>query len=369
MSDYFEGFMKKSFRPNTSFRILIFVFAGAFLSPLLGHSQEPGRQPSAPQSDRKTSPNPETNLSSADLTPKVMEDFSTPALTSTTALGNIQSLELQIDDADPLFFRQVTRVQWRPADPIDLYIVKPAGVKKPPVIVYLFDYPTENDHYLNREFCRLLTQQGFAAVGFVPALTGQRYHDRPMKEWFVSELRESLATSAHDAQMVLNYLATRGDVDMDRVGMFGDGSGASIAILAAAVDPRIKTLDLVDPWGDWPDWIAKSTRIPEKERPNFVKPEWLAGVAPLDPVKWLPALKTQKVRIQFVKTVAITPVEAQQKIEAAAPANAQIVHYDDSAAFAFSNSGGKGFDWIKQQMQASTTQQYRAAGERKNSQQ
>jgi hypothetical protein len=151
--------------------------------------------------------------------------------------------------------------------------------------------------------------------------------------------------------------------------MFGDGSGATIAILAAAADPRVKTLDLVDPWGDWPDWIAKSTRIPEKERSDFLKPEWLAGVAPLDPVKWLPDLKTQKVRIQFVKTVGITPFEAQQKMEAAAPANAQIVHYDDSAAFASSNSGGKGFDWIKHQMQPGTVQQYRAASEKKNSQQ
>jgi acetyl esterase/lipase len=190
-----------------------------------------------------------------------------------------------------------------------------------------------------------------------------------MKEWFVSELRESLATSAHDVQMILNYLSTRGDVDMDRVGMFGDGSGATIAILVAAVDARVKTLDLVDPWGDWPDWIAKSTRIPQKERPDFLKPEWLAAVAPLDPVKWLPDLKTRKVRIQFVKTVGITPFEAQQKMEATAPVNAQIVHYDDSGAFASSNSGGKGFDWIKQQMQAGTVQQYRAASEKKNSQQ
>jgi len=206
-------------------------------------------------------------------------------------------------------------------------------------------------------------------VGFVGALTGQRYHDRPMKEWFVSELRESLSTSAHDVQMILNYLATRGDVDMDRVGMFGDGSGATIAILTAAVDPRIKTLDLLDPWGDWPDWIAKSTRIPEKERPDYLKPEWLAGAAPLDPVKWLPELRTQKVRIQFVKMVGITPVESQQKMEAAVPANAQIVHYDDSEAFRSAVSDGSGFSWIKRQMQAGTVQQYRAAGEKKNSQQ
>ncbi|HWY57562.1 MAG TPA: dienelactone hydrolase family protein [Terriglobales bacterium] len=357
--------MNKVVHARPDFQIIFFILAATFISPLLGHAQEPSEQAPSAQSDSKSSP---TNLSSADLTPKVMEDFSTPALTSTTALGSIESLKLT-DDVDAQFTREVTRVQWRPADPIDLYIVKPAGVKNPPVILYLFDYPTENDHYLNREFCRLLTQQGFAAVGFVPALTGQRYHDRPMKEWFVSELRESLATSAHDVQMALNYLATREDVDMDRVGMFGDGSGASIAILAAAVEPRIKTLDLVDPWGDWPDWMANSTRVPENERPAFVKPEWLVGVAPLDPVQWLPKLKTQKVRIQFVKTVGVTPVEAQEKIEAAAPANAQIVHYEDSVAFAKYNSGGKGFDWIKQQMQAAPTQQYRAAGDRKNSQQ
>jgi hypothetical protein len=39
--------------------------------------------------------------------------------------------------------------------------------------------------------------------GFVSALTGHRYHDRPMKEWFLSELQECLAV-AHDVQLVLN---------------------------------------------------------------------------------------------------------------------------------------------------------------------
>ena len=60
----------------------------------------------------------------------------------------------------------------RGGDPIDLYVIKPAGVKKPPVILYLFDYPKENDQYLKREFCRLLTKDGFAAVGFVDRAGG-----------------------------------------------------------------------------------------------------------------------------------------------------------------------------------------------------
>jgi len=351
--------MKRLFLRRTDLGVLFLaiLFLVAFST---GWAQELNKQdPPANAADKALQV---PNLSSADLTPKVVEDYSTPALTGTTVLGSTDPLELE-NDEDPLFTREVLRMMWRSGDPIDLYVIKPVGVKRPPVIIYLYDYPTENDQYRKAEFCRLLTKEGFAAVGFVPALTGQRYHDRPMKEWFVSELRESLATSAHDVQMVLNYLAARGDVDMSRVGMFGDGSGASIAILAAAVDPRIKTLDLLDPWGDWPDWIAKSTRVPEKERPGFLNPEWLAGVAPLDPVKWLPKLKTQKVRIQFVKDVAITPLDAQQKIEAATPANARIVHYDNTSAFTSAIAGGTAYDWIKQRMHAGASQGYRVAGQ------
>lgn len=299
------------------------------------------------------------NLTSADLSPRVQEDFSTPALTSGTVLTSVAPLLLERDD-DPGFTREIVRVQWRLADPIDLYVIKPVGVKRPPVVLYLFDYPTENDAYHRSEFCQVLTKQGFAAVGFVPALTGERYHSRPMKEWFVSELKESLATSAHDVQMVLNYLETRHDLDMSRVGMFGDGSGATIAILAAAVDPRIKSLDLLDPWGDWRDWVATSSRIPDRERPGFMKPEWLASVDPLDPVKWLPQLNQRKVRIQFVKTVPIVPAGVQAKIEEAVPQNFQVVHYDDTSSFQAVIKGGKGFDWIKQQVRGDA-QEYRAA--------
>jgi hypothetical protein len=72
--------------------------------------------------------------------------------------------------------------------------------------------------------------------------------------------------------------------------MFGQGSGGTIAILSASVDPRIKALDVLDPWGDWPDWLAKSPQVPDAERAAYLKPEFLAKVAPLDPVVWLPKL-------------------------------------------------------------------------------
>lgn len=166
-------------------------------------------------------------------------------------------------DEMPQFTRELMQLKWRFGDPIDLYVIRPKGVVKPPVILYLYTYPSETDRFRNDRFCVDVTRDGFAAVGFVSALTGQRYHNRPMKEWFVSELQEALVTSVHDVRMVLDYLGTRDDLDTRKVGMFGEGSGGTIAILAAATDPRIRSIDLLDPWGDWPDWMAKSQLIPE----------------------------------------------------------------------------------------------------------
>ena len=105
-----------------------------------------------------------------------------------------------------------------------------------------------------------------------------------MKEWFVSELQEALGKSTHDVQMTLNYLATRGDLDMNRVGMFGQGSGGTIALLAAAADDRIRAVDVLDPRG-LAGLASPIARRPGKERANYLKPEFLTRVAPLDPVR------------------------------------------------------------------------------------
>jgi len=322
----------------------------------------------APKADTPPAPAAESakpvrrNISSESLKEKIVEDFSTPSLKG-TVFKPTPPLVGEMDN-HPGYSRELTRLQWRPGDPVDLYVVKPAGVNKPPVILYLYSYPFELDRFRDDSFCRFLTANGFAAVGFASALTGPRYRERALKEWFVSELPESLSTSAHDVQMILNYLAGREDLSIDHVGMFGDGSGATIAILAAAVDPRIKTLDLLNPWGDWPDWMAKSTLVPDNERAEFVKPEFLARVAPLDPVQWLPELKTPKIRIQIVRSVTVTPGEAKLKIEASVPMGVKLIHYEDSKAFIAAAVNGTGFDWIKEQVKPGSTQHpYRASGE------
>lgn len=279
-----------------------------------------------------------------------VEDWSSPSLAGSDLVP--QRPTFGEKDVQPGFIRELLQVQWRMGDPIDLYIIRPRYVPKPPVVIYLYSYPSETARFRDNDYCARITSGGVAAIGFVSALTGQRYSMRPMKEWFVSELQESLGKSVHDVQMMLNFLSTRDDLDTNNAGIFGTGSGGTIAILAAAVDPRIKAIDVLDPWGDWPDWMASSKIIPENERPNYVKPEFLKKVAPLDPVQWLPKV-TAHIRIQEVADDTVTPTVAKERIESAAPATAKIVRYDTTYHFYQASAAGRLFQWVKDQVRES----------------
>jgi hypothetical protein len=253
------------------------------------------------------------------------EDWTTPALKK----GDLQPVSPlnALTEDHPGYTLQLIQVQWRPADPIDLYVIRPKGVAKPPVILWLYGYPAQTEQFQDETFQKLSTKGGFAVVGFLSALTGHRFHDRPMSTWFVSELQESLATSAHDVQMVLDYLSTRDDLDTSRMGLFGQGSGATIGILAAAVDSRIRVLDTLDPWGDWPDWTRNSSLIPEVERAFMTKPDFLEKVAPLDPMGWLPKLGSRTFRLQDSTFVRSTPQASRDRLRSVLPGSVATVSY------------------------------------------
>jgi hypothetical protein len=255
------------------------------------------------------------------------------------------------------YVRERIQVGWRPRDTFDLYVALPKGTKKPPVILYLYSFPENATRFQSEQWYQGVAKDGYAAVGFVSALTAERAEHRAPDEWFVSLLQESLASSVHDVQMILDYLNSRGDLDMDRVGMFGTGSGATIAILASAADPRIKAIDTFNPWGDWRDWMAKSWIIPEDERGfdllknKYVDPKFLEIVAPLDPVRWLPKVTAENLRIQYVQSEATVPRETQKKIEEAAPDRAEINQFSDYRVWMSMEHGPEIFGWLRQELQ------------------
>jgi len=252
-------------------------------------------------------------------------------------------------DTEQKFSRQLVSVKWRPGDPIDLWIILPRNVKNPPVVLYLYNFDEDTDRFRNDAWCEHVTSGGFAAVGFVSAFTGQRFHERPMRQWFVSELQESLGSTVHDVKFILDYLSSRGDVDMGRVGMFGQGSGGSIAILAAAADPRIKAIDLLEPWGDWPRFLATSPVLQldaiKENHENYGKPEFLKKVAPLEPVTYLPQLKIP-IRLQQIKESNVVPMESKETLKDALPKQALLRRFETASDLFHEERGGMLFAWV-----------------------
>ena len=54
-----------------------------------------------------------------------------------------------------------------------------------------------------------------------------------------------------DVRAALNYLAARGDIRPDAIGVAGASLGANLAVLAAVADPRVRSLVLVSPSLDY----------------------------------------------------------------------------------------------------------------------
>lgn len=346
--------MKACFCKGQIWRLLILVML-LLQSSLLLRAQQP--VPDKPASEARSAP---VAPAPARL-PVIMNGSSDAHLVRTPE--DFSSITLQNSELEPSpptlgshivrdkFTEDILQVQWRNFDAIDLYVAKPKGVTKPPVIIYLYGYPSNAKAFSNEPWLERVTSGGFAAVGFVGALTEYRFRMRPMKQSFMTELDESLATTTHDVQMVLNYLEARGDLDMSRVGLFGTGSGATVAILAAAADPRIKAIECFEPWGDWPKWVATTINIPPSERADYLKPEFLARVAPLDPIKWLPKLTTQKVQIQFIDADDALAKESRADIEASVPKSVEVIHYVDRGQHFGAIANGRFFDWLKAQLQ------------------
>jgi hypothetical protein len=256
----------------------------------------------------------------------------------------------------PTYTRELLRFEWRYGDFIDVYLIKPRSVEKPRVVLYLYSFPSDIDRFMDDGWCQRATREGMAAVGFVSALTGERFRNRPMKEWFIAELQESMSSSAHDVQLLIDYLAVRKDLSAEQVGIYGQGSGASIAILAATADHRIGVLDLLNPWGDWPDWLKTSELVPEEERAGFLTQEFLQRASVVDPVTYLPQLKDRRLRLQQIMDDPDTPSAAKVKI-AAATQQGQLVQYQNQLAHreAWKITGLTG--WIGSQLKINSQSQ------------
>lgn len=163
---------------------------------------------------------------------------------------------------------------------------------------------------------KLLVDQLLAAGYAVLMLDAQYHGERTAGNDFapsitlgVNAYREQMLQTTIDYRIALDYLSTRADIDMGRIGAFGTSVGANMILTLSTVDPRLKTM------------VICSTIM---EHPHFSN-----TLSVFDPIQAMPAHPEAQVLIQVGKTDGFSPREKVDRIfEQISTAQKELLFYE-----------------------------------------
>jgi dienelactone hydrolase len=124
-----------------------------------------------------------------------------------------------------------------------------------------------------------------------------------------------------DLRRALDVLLAQPGIDKTRVAYVGHDFGAMYGTLAAAVDPRVTHFVFMAGTASFSDWFLYGPKMEGEARDRFI-----AQLAPLDPVKWVPKLRGP-VLMQFADNDEHVSTARRELLTAAAPKGADVRVY------------------------------------------
>jgi cephalosporin-C deacetylase-like acetyl esterase len=131
------------------------------------------------------------------------------------------------------------------------------GNKPYPALILLHGYGGRKDDW--GPLIVALSAKGWAAIAIDAMYHGQRAEPGQnilSNDW--ASNRAAFIQTIIDERRALDYLASRGDIDVKRVGLLGASMGAIMGSITTAVEPRIKCAVLAVGGGDWRQLVEKS---------------------------------------------------------------------------------------------------------------
>ena len=124
-----------------------------------------------------------------------------------------------------------------------------------------------------------------------------------------------------DLRRALDVLAGQPGVDRARFAYVGHDFGAMYGTIAAAVDPRVTHFVFMAGTASFTDWFLYGPKLEGEARETFI-----AELAPLDPVKWVPKLRGP-VLMQFADNDEHVSTARREQLAAAAPRGTDVRVY------------------------------------------
>lgn len=128
-----------------------------------------------------------------------------------------------------------------------------AGARRPGFLV-LHGFGSNKDGGVSLAVARLLERFGYVALRFDMRGCGDSEGPRG---------RVICLEQVEDTKNALSFLASRAEVDGNRIALIGNSFGAAVAIYAAGVDPRVAACVSCGGWGDGAKKFRKQHESPE----------------------------------------------------------------------------------------------------------
>lgn len=203
----------------------------------------------------------------------------------------------------------------------ELYRAKQSG-KRPAVVVL---HILGGDFALARLFCHSLNQGGTTALFLKMPYYGPRREPGVNRRMIAVDPEETVAGMTQavlDIRRAAAFLASRDDVDAERLGIMGISLGGITASLAAEAEPRLNNVCLLLAGGDFPRIAMESAEF-KKERDKFLASgkdptTILQGVRPVDPLTYGELLRDRRVLMLNAKSDEVIPKACTEALWTAA---------------------------------------------------
>ena len=180
----------------------------------------------------------------------------------------------------------------------------------------------EEEYHHGRLITQGLLSSGYAVLALDMPYHGERLYENDFESALITlfkkgwgyRIRDMVVQSTIEYRRAIDYLGTRTDIDMNRIGALGYSLGSVITLILTGVDDRVKTS------------VACATAI-IKPRTFFPPEEYLSGFAPQTFVKYY---KNKHILIVAARNDEFncTIAEAEQLFSLIEGSNKELIFYD-----------------------------------------